>query len=90
MAENLDHIAVIGGGWAACAAAVTLAQAGRRVSLFESARILGGRARRVESDGHALDNGQHILLGAYCATLKIMKAVGIDADRMLLRLPLQL
>lgn len=90
MAENLDHIAVIGGGWAACAAAVTLAQAGRRVSLFESARILGGRARRVESDGYALDNGQHILLGAYRATLKIMKAVGIDADRMLLRLPLQL
>lgn len=84
-----DHIAIIGGGWAACAAAVTLAQAGRRVSMFESARILGGRARRVEIDGYTLDNGQHILLGAYHATLKIMKTVGIDTGRMLLRLPLQ-
>lgn len=84
-----DRIAIIGGGWAACAAAVTLAQAGRRVSMFESARILGGRARRVEIDGCTLDNGQHILLGAYRATLKIMKTVGIDAGRVLLRLPLQ-
>lgn len=85
-----DHIAVIGGGWAGCAAAVRLAQAGRRVSLFEANRILGGRARRVEIDGRTLDNGQHILLGAYRATLEMMKTVGIDAGQTLLRLPLQM
>jgi len=88
--EQLAPIAVIGAGWAGCAAAVTLAKAGRRVSLFESARTLGGRARRVDSDGRRLDNGQHILLGAYRSTLKIMKTVGIDADQALLRLPLQM
>ena len=90
--KNRNHarIAVIGGGWAGCAAAVRLAQEGRRVSLFEAGRILGGRARRVELDGRALDNGQHILLGAYRATLNMMKTVGIDTDEAMLRLPLQM
>src|SRR5450830_1788242 len=84
------HIAVIGAGWAGCAAAVTLARAGCRVSLFEAARTLGGRARSVDLDGRLLDNGQHILLGAYRATLKMMKTVGINADDSMLRLPLQM
>ncbi|MBV8624880.1 MAG: FAD-dependent oxidoreductase [Herbaspirillum sp.] len=84
------HHAVIGAGWAGCAAAVTLAAAGHRVSLFEAARTLGGRARRIDLDGRLLDNGQHILLGAYRATLALMKQVGVSADAALLRLPLQM
>jgi len=88
--KSSDHIAVIGGGWAGCAAAVTLAKAGKRVSLFEAGRTLGGRARRVDIDGRTLDNGQHILLGAYRSTLSLMKTVGIDAERAMLRLPLQM
>lgn len=83
-------VAVIGGGWAGCAAAVSLARAGHAVTLLEAARGLGGRARRVEIDGAPLDNGQHILLGAYTACLKIMREVGIDPDTALLRLPLQM
>ncbi|HEY8027433.1 MAG TPA: hydroxysqualene dehydroxylase HpnE [Burkholderiaceae bacterium] len=84
------RIAVIGGGWAGCAAAVTLAQAGQNVTLLESSRILGGRARAVQLDGKTLDNGQHILLGAYRDTLAMMEKVGIDTDEVLLRLPLQM
>ena len=83
-------IAVIGGGWAGCAAAVELARHGQRVTLFEAARTLGGRARRVEHDGRRLDNGQHILLGAYTETLRLLKLVGVDADTAFLRLPLQM
>jgi squalene-associated FAD-dependent desaturase len=60
-------VAVIGGGWAGCAAALALAAAGHRVLLHESAPTLGGRARRVVRDGLPLDNGQHLLLGAYVA-----------------------
>jgi squalene-associated FAD-dependent desaturase len=61
-------VAVVGGGWAGCAAALALAARGRRVALYEAAATLGGRARRVVIDGLPLDNGQHLLLGAYVET----------------------
>ena len=83
-------VAVVGGGWAGCAAAVELARGGAKVTLFEAARTLGGRARAVEVNGRALDNGQHILLGAYRQTLGLMKRVGVDPSTALLRLPLQM
>jgi len=83
-------IAVVGGGWAGCAAAVELTHRGHRVVVFESARTLGGRARLVEHNGVRLDNGQHILLGAYSETLRMMKLVGIDGKQAVLRLPLQM
>ncbi|MEB0138056.1 MULTISPECIES: hydroxysqualene dehydroxylase HpnE [unclassified Undibacterium] len=83
-------IAVIGAGWAGCAAAIALNQAGHRVSLFEATRTAGGRARRVELQGMALDNGQHLLLGAYRNSLAMLRQVGIDPDLALLRLPLQM
>ncbi|MBZ0068405.1 MAG: NAD(P)-binding protein, partial [Thiobacillus sp.] len=60
----------MGGGWAGCAAALTLAEAGVNVTLYEASRTLGGRARAVELEGRSLDNGQHILLGAYEQTLQ--------------------
>ena len=89
-AASARRVAVIGGGWAGCAAAIELAHSGCTVSLFEAARTLGGRARRVELNGLALDNGQHILLGAYSESLRLMRIAGIDADEALLRLPLQM
>ncbi len=83
------EIAVIGGGWSGCAAAVTLAQAGVPVSLFEQAATLGGRARRVTLDGMPLDNGQHLLVGAYRDTLAAIRRVhGGDIDALFHRLPL--
>lgn len=84
------NFAVVGGGWAGCAAAVELIRNGHAVTLFESTRMLGGRARGVQLDGKILDNGQHILLGAYRDSLALMRTVGIDADQVLLRLPLQM
>ncbi len=84
------RIAVIGAGWAGCAAAVELARRGCDVHLFEAARIAGGRARRIELQGQTLDNGQHILLGAYRDTLHLMHQVGLEPASLLLRLPLQM
>jgi squalene-associated FAD-dependent desaturase len=69
------RVAIVGGGWAGMAAAVTLAGAGRAVTVFESARVLGGRARCVELGERRLDNGQHILLGAYAQTLSLLRTV---------------
>ncbi|MET0267753.1 MAG: hydroxysqualene dehydroxylase HpnE [Duganella sp.] len=88
--DNSRSIAVIGGGWAGCTAAVELSRAGFKVTLFEAARTLGGRARRVETDRKLLDNGQHILLGAYRETLRMMQLVGVDPEQALLKLPLQM
>jgi squalene-associated FAD-dependent desaturase len=84
------RVAIIGGGWAGCAAAVELAKQGCAITLFESTRTLGGRARGVQLDDHLLDNGQHIMLGAYRDSLALMRTVGIDTDEVLLRLPLQM
>ncbi len=85
------RIAVIGGGWAGIAAAVHATDAGHHVTLLEMAPQLGGRARRVDhSDGLALDNGQHILIGAYRDTLALMRRVGADPDALLRRQPLAL
>lgn len=80
--------AVIGAGWAGCSAAVELAKSGHQVHLFEAARTLGGRGRQVNVHNLMLDNGQHILLGAYKATLTLLKTVG--QHQQLLRLPLQI
>ncbi|MGZ5200306.1 MAG: hydroxysqualene dehydroxylase HpnE [Telluria sp.] len=89
-AADQRSVAVVGGGWAGCAAAVGLARAGCKVTLFEAARALGGRARAVDVGGHTLDNGQHILLGAYRETLRLLRQVGIDPATAFLRLPLQM
>jgi uncharacterized protein with NAD-binding domain and iron-sulfur cluster len=87
-------VAVIGAGWAGCAAAVEATRLGHSVTLFESARVAGGRARRVDSSLNgqalALDNGQHILIGAYTETLRLMQTLGVDPGSSLLRLPLRL
>jgi len=83
-------VAVVGGGWAGLAAAVELATAGASVTVFEAARQLGGRARSVALGEHTLDNGQHILVGAYRETLRLMKSVGADPEQLLKRLPLEL
>lgn len=82
-------VAVIGGGWAGLAAAVEAVQRGHRVTLFEMAPQLGGRARSVDGPV-VLDNGQHILIGAYTETLRLMRAVGVAPADVLLRTPLRL
>lgn len=83
-------IVVAGAGWAGCAAAAELALAGHKVLLLEAARSLGGRARGVALDGRLLDNGQHILLGAYRATLDLMQRLDLREEKIFLRLPLQM
>ena len=73
------------------AAAAELAQSGLSVTVFESGRVLGGRARRVETDGTRLDNGLHILLGAYRETLRLIALVKDEGEPAgFLRLPLEL
>ncbi len=85
-------VAVIGGGWAGSSAAWTLYRLGCQVHIFESSHVLGGRARSQYSKrlNITADNGQHILLGAYDHTLRLMQEMGLDTDSLFLRLPLRL
>ncbi|WP_353394035.1 hydroxysqualene dehydroxylase HpnE [Hydrogenophaga sp. 5NK40-0174] len=90
------RVAVIGAGWAGLSAAVQLTLAGADVSLFEMSRQPGGRARSLDARDDTdkgmveLDNGQHILIGAYRATLELMQSVGVRPADVLQRLPLSL
>lgn len=84
------NTAIIGGGYAGMAAAVTLAERGVPVTVFDSAKQLGGRARGVWHNDTQLDNGQHILLGCYRHTLQLITQVGGNIEQDFLRLPLQL
>jgi len=84
-----QRVAIVGAGYAGMAAAVTLAAQGVPVTIFESGPVAGGRARRVKTEGHELDNGQHILIGAYTELLRLMKVVGVPSTS-LLRMPLDL
>ncbi|MFZ2541885.1 MAG: hydroxysqualene dehydroxylase HpnE [Gallionella sp.] len=84
------NTAVIGGGYAGMAAAVVLTERGIPVTVFESAQQLGGRARGVSYQDTQLDNGQHLLLGCYRQTLRMIEQVGGNIEKDFLRLPLQL
>ena len=88
------HVAVIGGGCAGLSAAAALVEKGFKVTLFESSSQLGGRARTVLVENNSLmyllDNGQHILLGAYRETLALLRKVGVDEEKVFLRVPLQI
>lgn len=84
--NSRPKVAVIGAGWAGLAAAVHLVQ-GAEVTLFEAGRHGGGRARAFggSADFAHIDNGQHILIGAYTAVLRLLETVGVKADEVLWR-----
>jgi hydroxysqualene dehydroxylase len=89
------NVLVIGAGWAGLAAAVEATRLGHHATVLEASRALGGRARALKvslPDGTetTLDNGQHILIGAYSETLQLMRDVGVDTAAALHRLPLTL
>lgn len=69
---------IAGGGVAGLAAAVFLDELGFEVSLFEKKPILGGRAYSFadKKTGCVVDNGQHLLIGAYHETIGLLERVG--------------
>lgn len=84
------NVGIIGGGYAGMAAAAELTSRGIKVTVFESAKQLGGRARGVLHNDTQIDNGQHLLLGCYRETLRLIELVGGDIEKDFLCLPLQL
>ncbi len=76
-------VAVLGAGYAGLAAAVELTLRGHDVTLIEARAVLGGRAHSFleNKTGQWLDNGQHIFMGCYHATLGLLRQLGVE-DRL--------
>lgn len=74
---SVDAI-VIGGGFAGFAAATALVESGARVLMLEARPGLGGRATAFTDPetGERVDNGQHILMGCYTDTLRLLDRIG--------------
>ena len=68
-------VLIIGGGWAGLSAAIKLTDNGKSVCLLEAGKELGGRARKVQYKNLSIDNGTHIMIGAYNETLKLISKV---------------
>lgn len=81
---------IAGAGWSGLAAAIKLVQAGHKVIVLESAKQAGGRARAVKTHDWTVDNGQHLLLGAYHNLYDLFSLIGVPINQQLSRRPLQL
>jgi len=85
--EKQTRIAIVGGGWAGLAAAVELCQQGYKISVFESSPQLGGRARSIRWNNRLVDNGQHLMIGAYQQMLQLLKTLQADVDKLFKQIP---
>jgi len=76
-----QHVIVVGGGLAGLTCAIRLAEQGVRTTMLEAAPQPGGRTRSFYESptDEWVDNGPHLLIGAYTATRKILH--DCDADR---------
>ncbi len=73
-------VVVVGGGWAGLAAAIALQERRHEVTLLERRGVLGGRATSYPdaATGEDVDNGTHLMIGAYAATLDLVRRAGAE------------
>jgi len=83
-------VVVVGGGWAGLSAAIELTRHHVPVLLLESARQFGGRARSFRFHDTIVDNGQHLMIGAYQSLLSLLQSIDIDTEKVFLREALSL
>ncbi|HEX9006098.1 MAG TPA: FAD-dependent oxidoreductase, partial [Bacteroidota bacterium] len=71
-------VVVVGAGLAGLAAAVELSRLGIPVCVLEQKRHGGGRAYSFTdgATGETIDNGQHVLIAGYTATMRYLELIG--------------
>ncbi len=71
-------VVVVGGGFAGLAAAIALQERRHEVLLLERRGLLGGRATSFTDalSGEQVDNGTHLMVGAYAETLDLVRRAG--------------
>lgn len=74
----MKNVVVLGGGFAGLAATIKLTELGHKVTLVERRQNLGGRAFSITdpTTGDTIDNGQHLFMKCYWATLHLLKTLG--------------
>jgi squalene-associated FAD-dependent desaturase len=72
------RVVVVGGGFAGLSTAILLQEGRAQVTLVERRGVLGGRATsfREKSFDEDVDNGTHLMVGAYSATLDLLHRSG--------------
>jgi zeta-carotene desaturase len=78
--ELTNEVIVIGAGFAGLSAATALAEQGVSVLVLEARPSLGGRASAFidPPTGERVDNGQHVLTGAYRETFRFLRRIGTE------------
>ena len=76
-AGRRPHVLVAGGGLAGITAAITLADAGARVTLAEARPRLGGATSSFTRDGLTVDTGQHVFLRCCTAYRGLLDRLGV-------------
>jgi len=71
-------VVVVGGGFAGLSAAIHLQDRRHQVVLLERRGVLGGRATSYVDrlTGDEVDSGTHVMIGAYRATLNLLRRAG--------------
>ena len=71
---------MVGGGFAGLAAAIELQERRHEVLLLERRGVLGGRATsyRDAASGEDVDNGTHLMIAAYAATLGLLRRASAE------------
>lgn len=75
-----QNIAIVGSGFAGMTLAMRYADAGHRVTLFESAPEIGGLASVWEINDIIWDRHYHVILGSDKYTRALMEEIGLGED----------